>query len=391
VTDASRDGLARFRAEMPITEHWVYLNHAGIGPLTRTGVERMDDLNRVVAESGDRRWPARGAEGERVRGATARLLGAREPHEVAFVGNTSEALSAVAWGLDWRPDDNVVGPEPEFPSNVYPWTSLAPLGVEYRRVPERPGEDRGRIEPADLLAAMDGRTRVVALSWIQYATGHRIDRAGLTALAAACRDAGALLVVDAIQGAGVLRLDVEAAGVDVCALACHKWLLSPEGVGVLYVSDRVVERLRSTRHGWRSVAGRFDWTTVDPTPAEGALRFEAGTLNLLGMHAVGATLDLFEELGAEWIEERVLALAARVARGLGELGFELAEPRRAPGETSGIVAAVHPERPAKALADALAAQGIAAAERAGRLRISPHAYTTEDEIDRMLAALAALV
>ncbi len=380
--------VERFRAEMPITERWVYLNHAGIGPLTRTGAARMDALNRVVAETGDRRWPERGAEGERVRAAMARLLGARERHEVAFVGNTSEGLSVAAWGLDWRPGDNVVGPEPEFPANVYPWTSLAPLGVEYRRVPAR----EGRIDPSDLIAAMDERTRILAPSWVQYASGHRID---LAPLAAACREVGALFVLDAIQGAGVLRLDVEAAGVDVCALACHKWLLGPEGVGVLYVSDRVVDRLRSNRHGWRSVAGRFRWTEIDPAPAEGALRFEAGTLNLLGVHGVGATLDLLEELaethGEGAVESRVLGLADRAARGLAGLGFELVEPRRAPGETSGIVAATHPERGAAALADALVERGIAAAERAGRLRVSPHAYTSDEEIDRLLAALGELV
>lgn len=377
-----------FRAEMPITEHWVYLNHAGIGPLTRTGAARMDALNRVVAQTGDRRWPERGAEGERVREAMARLLGARARHEVAFVGNTSEALSVAAWGLDWQPGDNVVGPEPEFPANVYPWTSLEPFGVEYRRVPARDG----RIDPGDLVAAIDERTRILAVSWVQYASGHRID---LAPLAAACREVGALFVLDAIQGVGVLRLDVEAAGVDVCALAGHKWLLGPEGVGVLYVSDRVIERLRSNRHGWRSVAGRFRWTEIDPTPAEGALRFEAGTLNLLGVHGVGAALDLFEELGdahgAGAVESRVLGLADRVARGLTDLGFDLVEPRRAPGETSGIVAATHPERGALELADALARRGIVAAERAGRLRVSPHAYTSDEEIDRLLEALRELV
>lgn len=380
--------VERFRAEMSVTERWIYLNHAGIGPLTRTGVARMHSLDRVVAESGDRRWPERGSEGERVRGAMARLLGARERHEIAFVGNTSEGLSIAAWGLDWRPGDNVVGPEPEFPANVYPWTSLAPLGVEYRRVPAR----EGRIEPDDLVAAMDERTRILAVSWVQYASGHRID---LAPLAAACREVGALFVLDAIQGVGVLRLDVEAAGVDVCALACHKWLLGPEGVGVLYVSDRVVDRLRSNRHGWRSVAGRFHWTEIDPTPAEGALRFEAGTLNLLGIHGLGATLDLLEVLSAEHgegaVEARVLGLAERVADGLAGLGFELVEPRRAPGETSGIVAATHPERGALELADALVERGIAAAERAGRLRVSPHAYNTDEEIEGMLEALSTLV
>jgi selenocysteine lyase/cysteine desulfurase len=376
--------LDRFRSELAITEHWTYLNHAAIGPMTRSGAERMAALARRVAESGDRHWPERADETERVRGQAARLLGAREPHEVAFVGNTSEGLSAVAWGLDWRPGDNVVGPEPEFPANVYPWLSLAPLGVEYRRVPER----EGRVEAADLVAAMDERTRLVAVSWVQYASGHRID---LAPLAAACRDAGALLVLDAIQGVGALALDVEAAGVDVCAMASHKWLLGPEGLGLLWVSDRVIERLRSTRHGWRSVAGRFEWTGIDPTPAEGALRFEAGTLNFAGAHALGASLDLLLELGPERVEARVVALADRVARGLAERGFRLAEPRRASGETSGIVAGDHPERGSEELVDGLVRRKVVVSHRAGRLRVAPHGYNTEEEVDRLLAALDELV
>jgi selenocysteine lyase/cysteine desulfurase len=384
MTELRRLDLDRFRSELPITERWTYLNHAAIGPMTRSGAERMAALARRVAETGDRHWPERAEETERVRAQAARLLGARAPHEVAFVGNTSEGLSAVAWGVDWRAGDNVVGPEPEFPANVYPWLSLAPLGVEYRRVPER----EGRVEAADLVAAMDERTRLVAVSWVQYASGHRID---LAPLAAACRDAGALLVLDAIQGVGALALDVEAAGVDVCAVASHKWLLGPEGLGVLWVSDRVIERLRSTRHGWRSVAGRFDWTGIDPTPAEGALRFEAGTLNFAGVHALGAGLDLLLALGPERVEERVLALADRVARGLADRGFRLAEPRRASGETSGIVAGTHPERGSKELVDALAERSVVVSHRAGRLRVAPHGYNTEEEVGRLLAGLDELL
>lgn len=384
MTETAALDVDRFRSEIPVAEHWTYLNHAAIGPMTRTGAERMGALARLVAETGDRRWPERADEGERVRRQVARLLGAREPHEVAFVGNTSEGLSAVAWGVDWHPGDNVVGPEPEFPANVYPWLSLTPLGVEYRRVPER----EGRVEPADLLAAMDGRTRVVAVSWVQYASGHRVD---LEPLAAACRDAGALLVVDAIQGVGALTFDVERAGVDACAVAAHKWLLGPEGLGVLYVSDRVIERLRSTRHGWRSVASRFGWTEIDPTPADGALRFEAGTLNFAGMHALGASVDLLLALGPVRIEERVVALADRVARGLAERGFRLAEPRRSPREVSGIVAGTHPERGSAELTKELTQRGIVVSHRAGRLRVAPHGYNTDEEIDRLLAALDELL
>jgi len=374
------------RRQMPVTDELTYLNHAAIGPLSAGAAERMAALARTVEVTGDRRWPERDEGNEAVRRQAARLLGARHPHEVAFTGNTSEALSALAWGLDWRDGDSIVGPAPEFPSNVYPWMSLAPLGVAYRPVPERDG----RVRAEDLLAAVDERTRLVAVSWVQYASGYRID---LERLAAGCRERGILLVVDAIQGVGALALDAAGLGVDAVALASHKWLLGPEGVGLLYVADRVVERFRSTRQGWRSVAGKLDWGEIDPTPAEGALRFEAGTLNAYGIHALGASLELLLGAGMDGVEERVLALADRAAAGLERLGFTLAGERRAltRGERSGIVAGAHPERSAEELSDALAERGIITSYRAGRLRLSPHVYNTEDEIDQTLDALASML
>jgi selenocysteine lyase/cysteine desulfurase len=383
------------RRRMPVTDDLIYLNHAAIGPMPAAAVERMASLGRTVAVTGDRRWPERNDGAEAVREQAAWLLGARHAHEVAFTGNTSEALSALAWGLDWRPGDSIVGAAPEFPSNVYPWLSLAPRGVEYRPVAERDG----RVPAEDLLAAADERTRMIAVSWVQYASGYRVD---LARLAAGCRERDLLLVVDAIQGVGALALDAAGLadlGLDAVALASHKWLLGPEGVGLLYVSDRVVERFRSTRQGWRSVAGKFEWGEIDPTPAEGALRFEAGTLNVYGIHALGASLELLRAAGngsKEAVEARVLALADRAAAGLERLGFTLAVDRGpaaegAPAGTSGIVAGAHPERTAEELSDALAERGIVTSFRAGRLRLSPHVYNTEDEIDRTLEALSSLV
>jgi selenocysteine lyase/cysteine desulfurase len=189
-------------------------------------------------------------EAERVRGLAARLLGARDPQEVAFVENTSTALSLVAEGLDWRPGDNVVGAALEFPTNVYPWMVLASRGVEYRMTPERDG----RIDPEELLSLIDDRTRMLVLSWVQYASGFRSD---LARLGEACRERGVLFVVDVIQGLGALALDVEAAHVDVAAGSCHKWLLGPEGIGLLYVSDRVIDRLRPARAGRLRIAPHF--------------------------------------------------------------------------------------------------------------------------------------
>jgi selenocysteine lyase/cysteine desulfurase len=378
--------LEALRRQIPVSGHLTYLNHAAIGSLTRAAADRMSSAAEEVAATGDRGWPERNEEVERVRGLAARLLGARETHEVAFTGNTSEALSAVAFGLDWHDGDNVVGPEPEFPSNLYPWMAISEVTgrrVEYRRVPER----GGRVDAGDLAAAMDERTRVLAVSWVQYASGHRVD---LRALESACRERGALLVADAIQGVGALALDAERSGLDVCALASHKWLLGPEGVGLLYVSDRVVESLRSTRRGWRSVAGRYEWGAIDPAPAPGALRFEAGTLNVYGIHALGGSLDLLLGLDAEAVERRVLALAERAARGLTQRGFTLAAPRT-PAEVSGIVAGAPPKRSAEELAQALAERGVIVSARAGRLRVSPHVYNTEEEVDRLFAELDPLL
>jgi cysteine desulfurase/selenocysteine lyase len=370
-------------SDFPVIHECAYLNHAGMGPLPRRSAERMGALAELVSRTGDRRWLERQDEMGRVRGLAARLLGAREPREVAFVENTSTGLSMIAGGIDWRPGDNVVGAALEFPSNVYPWMQLADLGVEYRQAPERDG----RIDPGELIALMDGRTRMLALSWVQYASGFRSD---LVRLGAACRERGVLFVVDVIQGLGALELDVERDLVDVAAASAHKWLLGPEGIGLLYVSDRVIERLRPVRSGWRSTHNIFQWADYDLTWAEGAKRFESGTLNVYGIVALGGSLEILLEAGAAAVEAQVLALTDRAARGLADLGFSVVSSRT-PGETSSIVTATHPRLDPTDLVKRLGERDVVVAARAGRFRIAPHFYNSEEEIDRCLAELAALL
>lgn len=368
--------------EFPVTRECVYMNHAGVGPVTRRGVERMHKMIDKVSRTGDRHWAERNDEIERVRGLAARLLGSRHVHEVAFVENTSGGLSLVAEGLDWKAGDNVVGTALDFPSNVYPWMHLADYGVELRHVPERDG----RIEPEELLATLDDRTRVVALSWVQYASGFRSD---LARIGAACRERGILFVVDVIQALGALPLDVERDCVDVAVASAHKWLLGPEGIGLLYVSDRVLDRVRPARSGWRSVRNVLGWTDFDLTYAEGAKRFESGTLNCYGITALGGSLEIFLEIGAADIGSRVLALADRAAAGLSSLGFQVVSSRR-PGETSGIVTATHPGYKADDLVKQLAERAVTVAARAGRFRVAPHFYNTDEDVDLMLTELSGL-
>jgi selenocysteine lyase/cysteine desulfurase len=376
--------LLRLRDEQfPVTRECVYLSHASVGPLSRRATARMAEMAGASSRSGERLWPERMEEAERVRGLAARLLGAREPHEVAFVENTSAALSLVAEGLDWRAGDNVVGAALEFPTNAYPWMGLASRGVEYRRAEERDG----RIDPDEILSLIDGRTRMLALSWVQYASGFRSD---LARLGAACRERDVLFVVDVIQGLGALALDVEREFVDVAAASAHKWLLGPEGIALLYVSDRVVERLRPARSGWRSMRDPFQWTDFDLTWNQGARRFETGTLNVYGIAALGGSLEILLEVGVAEIEPRVLALADLAARGLAGLGLAVVSSRRR-GETSGIVTAVPSGRSALDLVNELNGRNIVLAARAGRLRIAPHFYNTAEEIERCLEDLGRLI
>lgn len=374
--------LAGWRSEFAVTERYAYLNHAAVAPLPRRTARRMRAVIDAVSELGERRWMERHEECERVRGLAAGLLGARRPDDVAFVANTTTGLSLVAEGLSWREGDNVVGVGCEFPSNVYPWLGLAGRGVEYRAAAEHDGWlDQGELE-----SLIDSRTRVVAVSWVQYASGFRLD---LERLAAACRRHGSLLVVDAIQGLGVLRLDVAAAGIDACAAAVHKWLLGPEGLALLWLSDRLVEQLEPKLRGWASMAHWADWQRLEIDWAAGARRLESGTANVAAIHGLGASLELLAEVGAERVERRAVELAERAAARLEQRGWQPVGRRDGQTLPSAIVAARHPRHDADEVAARLRRRGVVVASRGGRVRVAPHFYNSEEEIDRLAAELPA--
>jgi selenocysteine lyase/cysteine desulfurase len=212
------------RALFPVTDRSIYFNHAAISPPPTTSLQAVEDQLQDVHENGSTNFRDWLAVKEEARKLLADLLGAR-PEQVAFMRNTSDALSTVANGLAWRPGDNIVTFKREFPSNIYPWLRVRDaFGVEVRMCEER----NGRIDFADLATLIDHHTRIVAISHVQYASGFRMDLERLGRLA---RQHDALFVVDAIQALGVVPIDVEAEFIDVAAGASHKWLLAPEGVG----------------------------------------------------------------------------------------------------------------------------------------------------------------
>lgn len=367
------------RALFPVTENYVYLNHSAVSPLSTRVRDAMTALVDDVTRNGSDNYSDWLQTYERTRARAARLINARA-HEIAFMPNTSAAISAVAGGLDWSEGDTVVTCNVEFPANIYPWMRLeSERGVKLKFAKERDG----RIDTSELLSLVDERTRVVTISWVQFASGFRAD---LRTIGSFCRERGILFFVDVIQGLGGLKLDVERDYVDACAADAHKYLIGPEGAALLYVSDRVIDRIKPTVVGWTSVKNYSKHLPYRLDYREGAGRFECGTLNTVGVYGLGAAIELFLETGPETIEEYLLGLSDYLTEQLAAKGYGIVSSR-GPKEKSPVVTCKHARHTAESLYRLLAQKKIITAPRANRLRISPHFYNTRDDIDALAAAL----
>jgi selenocysteine lyase/cysteine desulfurase len=318
---------------------------------------------------------------EQVRGLAGRLLDA-DPLDIAFIKNTSEGIGIVAEGFPWKPGDNVVTAAEEYPANIYPWMNLAARGVELRMVASR---DR-RLWLDDIRAAMDQRTRLVSLSFVEFASGFRND---LDALGALCRERGAFFFVDAIQGLGVFPLSVRNTPIDFLSSDGHKWLLGPEGAGIFYIRRELVDFLHPVGVGWNSVVGSRDFSRVDFRLKPHAGRWESGSLNVAGIAALGASLELLLEIGIPAVSQRVLDLTDYLCNQAETAGIEIFSSRRPP-DKSAIVSLLIPGVDPRAMVREFKSQGLVINQRAGRLRVSPHCYNTTGEIDRLIKLLQPL-
>ena len=355
---------------------------AAVAPWPRRAAAAVARFAEENARTGARDYPDWMKLEQRLRQRLKRLLNAPSVGDIALVKNTSEALSFVAFGLDWRPGDRIVISDEEFPSNRIVWEALRPRGVEVIEV-NLAGDD----PEAALLAACDARTRLLAVSTVQYASGRRLD---LPRLGEGCRQAGVLLCLDAIQQLGALPFDVQASG---CAFAMadgHKWMLGPEGLGVFYCRADLREQLTLHEFGWHMVEHLGDYDRRDWQPARDARRFECGSPNMLGAVALEASLSLLQDVGMDSVARQLEEKVEHLYRGLAALpGAQLHSPAD-PQRRAGILTFSLDGHANTALFEQLKANQVVCAQRGGGIRFSPHFYTPEQVLEETLEILRLL-
>lgn len=366
------------RSLFAVTDTSIYLNHAAVGVLpvpSRDALHAFVDAHASLGVMGVFRYEAQMPS---YRAAIGRFIGARES-EVAILRNTGDGANAVAAGFDWKQGDEVVLADNEFPANAHPWISLRQRGVRVTLI----RTERERLTPDVLRAHMSANTRVVAVSWVSFEDGYRHDLAGLAEVA---HERGAIFCVDAVQGLGAFRLNVGRDGIDALYCGGQKWMLALQGVSFLYVGEHLRERLRLASPGWRSVADMWDFRNYEQPWVGDGSRFEGGTPNFIGALSLAKSVELFELHDPAAIEEYVIALTDRLCEGLQSCGARILS-HRGGGRSSGIVTFTMPGKEPVALGKALQKQGIITTYRSSGIRVSPHGYNTESEIDRVLDAV----
>ncbi|HKP68207.1 MAG TPA: aminotransferase class V-fold PLP-dependent enzyme [Pyrinomonadaceae bacterium] len=368
------------RASFPVALSGVYLNTAAVGPLPTSTVDAVSAQLNDVSENGSSNFDDWLETKERVRGLVASMLGGRAS-DVAFTRNTSDGLCAVASGLDWKAGDNIVSFASEFPANYYPWRTVRDrFDVELRLCREL----NGRIDIDELCSLIDGRTRLVAVSAVQYSSGFRLD---LERIGEVARSRGSLFAVDIIQSFGAMNLDLPSQFVDIAAGASYKWLCAPEGCGIFYINERARERVAASSHGWMSVEHPWNFCDRDQNTKGDARVWETGMGGTAMLCGLEASLRLLSETGLDSIAKYLSELTDFLCEIAPTTRYDIVSSR-ADSEKSQIVC-LRPlnGRTSDEIVAQLKREQITVSSRCGLLRVAPHFFNTFDDIETFVEAL----
>ncbi len=371
--------LKLIEREFPQDEGLYYLNHAAVAPWPARTAQAVKQFAEENVRQGAKDYANWLAKEKQLRRQLQSLINAPSVNDIALLKNTSEGISMVACGIDWQRGENIVSSNEEFPSNRIPWEAQQDRGVEFREV---------ALQVADpeqaLMDACDNRTRLMAISSVQYASGRRMD---LMRLGQFCHANQILFCVDAIQSLGAFTMDAQAIHADFMMADGHKWMLGPEGIALFYATESARQHLTLNQFGWHMVENFGDYDTREWSPARSSRKFECGSNNLMGIHALSASLSLFEEVGMNNVQQHVLENSQHIIHRLSENSqIQVISPVHE-GEYAGIVTFQVKGQDHGALHRQLLTKQVICAHRGGGIRFSPHFYTRRIDIDKTLDIL----
>ncbi len=370
------DKSDEIRKNFPMLSNFTFLNSASLTPLPAPTRNAMIALLTELSESAYLKMEEWEKTIRETRKLAAKIVNCSE-EEVAFIRNTSDGISLVASGFPWKAGDEVIINDLEFPSNVYPWLNLTKRGVRVTTVKNRDG----RITLDSIADAVSEKTKIVAISTVQFSTGFRSDIAALGQMA---KERGFLLFVDAIQSLGVLPMDVKKMGIDFLSCGGHKWLCAPEGIGIFFCDESRLDLLELNSLGWNTVKGCLNFSTIDFTIKENAGRFEEGTPNLAGIYGLKESLKLLMKNGIEQNRDHVFSLNNQLIKGLLSKGYKILSPLE-DDERSGItIFTSHNPSKNSALVQKLNKEGVLVMERGDGIRVAPHFFNIVEDIEHLL-------
>lgn len=367
--------------EFPLDQDIIYLNHAAVAPWPVRTTRAITNFANENTTRGATNYPDWVVIEKRTKEQLQQLINAGSTEEIALLKNTSEALSLIAYGLDWQSGDNIVTSDQEFPSNRIVWESLKNKGVDLLEVNLSQGSS-----PEDaIISSTNDNTRLITISSVQYATGLRMD---LAKLGRYCHENNILFCVDAIQSLGAVQFDVEDIHADFVMADAHKWMLAPEGIALFYCRADKRNLLQLNQFGWHMIENYLDYNTREWKIAHSSRRFECGSPNMLGIHALNASLSLLLDMGMKQVEKALLDNTLYLANAIKALNDYTLISSTEPEQLAGIVTFGHNKSDPSALFQYLKSNHVICAERGGGIRFSPHFYTPKKTMDRAIELLA---
>lgn len=368
--------------EFPLDEDLIYLNHAAVAPWPTRTLNAIKNFANENNHQGATHYPNWVITEQQTKDQLRQLINAGSSDEIAFLKNTSEALSVIAFGLDWQAGDNIVTSNQEFPSNRIVWESLSNQGVVLKQADLA---DAASPEQA-LINQVDNNTRLLTISSVQYASGLKMD---LQVLGDFCKKNNILFCVDAIQSIGAVQFDVQNIHADFVMADAHKWMLAPEGIALFYCRKDKRDLLQLKQYGWHMIENHLDYNTPEWEIANSSRRFECGSPNMLGIHALNASLSLLLEYGMENIENELLNKVNYLHDKIATLADYEIVSNITSGRIAGIIIFRHKSKDQSELFQYLKQNNVVCAERGGGIRFSPHFYTSDETLDKAIEILTA--